>query len=514
MIKDSDMISFDYLNQNEKDILAFGKKGIERETLRIDKNNLISQDSHNKYLGSALCHKYITTDFSEALLEFVTPAFQKKEELISFLSESHHYVSKKIKKEKLWPLSMPPHFDHEDDIPIAKYGISNQALLKTIYRNGLVYRYGKAMQAISGVHFNYSFSEQIWNFNLLESKNITKKKLKEIIYFRALRNMHKMNWIVLYFFGASPIVDKNFLGNHQEDFKNYKDAIYLPNATSLRMSNLGYQNFNQSKIAVSLDTLEDYIESLYKLTNTHNPKFSLSSKTVDKLSIQLNANQLQIEDEYYAISRPKSSEISDLRAISKLKKFGVDYLEFRSLDINPFSPVGIDLKTINFLEAFIMFCAFSPSPILTEKDVKEFRNNNLLVAKKGREPNLELTKDNKKIKLKTWANQILELMQPYFEIYSSDRQDSMSYKEQVEDPETTLSGKFMETVFNSNMDLNEFGIRLANKNKRHFVSLDKDKNSIWELLDRETINSQIKQRALDIPNSESFQTHLEKYLKS
>ena len=278
MIKDTEIISFSDLNTDEIKALSFGNRGIERESLRINKSNLISNESHGKYLGSALCQKYLTTDFSEALLEIISPPYERNNEVISFLNETHHYVTKKIQDEKLWPFSMPPKINDDQSIPIAQYGTSNSAKFKTTYREGLAYRYGKRMQAISGVHFNYSFPDNFWKFNKFKSKNLSDKQLKEIVYFRAMRNIHRMNWIILYFFGASPIFDKSFLKQDQKEFKRYKNSLYLPHATSIRMSELGYQNINQSNLRVSINSLKNYVDDLYRLTSTHNPDFNFSDK--------------------------------------------------------------------------------------------------------------------------------------------------------------------------------------------------------------------------------------------
>jgi len=509
MIKDSDIIS---LSQFNKESLLNGKKGIEREMLRLDKENSISQDSHKKYLGSALCNNYITTDFSEAQLEIVTMPYHEIGSLFTFLKDAHHFITHSISDEKLWPFSMPPDFSNEDNIPIAHYGTSNLALFKETYRNGLSKRYGKAMQAISGLHFNYSLSDEIWKYNLLETKDFDKKKNKEVVYFRAIRNISRMNWLILYLFGASPIFSKSFLSKpHDSDkYYSYMDSLYLPYATSLRMSDLGYQNFSQSNIKVSLNSLDSYIYDLYRATNVDDTNFNFQPKSSNYFQ-QLNTNQLQIEDEFYAVSRPKNSVVSDARITSKLKMFGVDYVELRSVDIDPFSSIGIEQSTAKFLEAFVMFCAFSPSPLLNNNDIEAIRKNDLLVAREGRKPDLELINNNQGIKLKTWAIQILESMELFFDVFDID---TKIYKERVENPENTISAKFLSSIMSSNMDLNEFAIDISNENKESFLRIKKEENKKWNMLEKEVIDSKAKQAKLEKNESIKFYQFLENYFNS
>ena len=262
MIDDVEDLTKKVFNSDAKDILAFGKFGIEKESLRVSQST-ISRKQHQESMGSPLCHRYITTDFSEAQLELITPPLIDKKKGLNFLENIHHFVSHKIEDEIIWPFSMPPFIKSDADIPIASYGSSNLALFKMAYRNGLSHRYGRTMQAISGIHFNYSLPEQIWKSSLFTEEKAVSKKLRANIYFRTLRNLHRMNWLILYLFGASPIVTKNFLSNKHKGFQKLDNhAYYLPYATSLRMSDLGYQNINQSNVTISLNSLQAYIADL------------------------------------------------------------------------------------------------------------------------------------------------------------------------------------------------------------------------------------------------------------
>jgi len=192
-----------------KDLLSYGKVGFEKESLRVI-NSSIAQSPHPGSLGSALCNQYITTDFSEAQLELVTPPFQDKQKALRLLDDVHHFISCNLEDEILWPFSMPVAINAEEDIPIAYYGPSNLGEFKRIYRNGLSHRYGRMMQAISGVHYNYSVPNSIWQSSLFKNMEIDSKRVRSAAYFNMLRNIYRINWLILYLFGASPTITRNF----------------------------------------------------------------------------------------------------------------------------------------------------------------------------------------------------------------------------------------------------------------------------------------------------------------
>ena len=392
---------------HETDSFSKGYVGIEKESLRINESK-ISKNTHQKSLGSSLFNKYITTDFSEAQIEVITPPLAGKKATLKFLEDIHHFIHCNIGEEILWPLSMPPEIKEEKDIPIADYGSSNLGKLKYLYRNGLSNRYGRMMQIISGVHFNYSLPENIWkekNFNTsIKELDI----LRSDLYFSTLRNIKRYNWLIIYLFGASPIIPKSLLPKQSQGFKKTSSSnYYLKYATSLRMSDLGYVNPFQENISVSLNSMDEYISDLHNATKLSSDKFKLIPSKVDGEMSQINGNILQLEDEYYSEARPKNDSINDLRMISKIKKNGVNYIELRSLDLNPFSRNGIDQDTIYFMELFSLYCFFKESPKIDNSEESEIRANNLLVAREGRSKNIMLTKSGKKISLKSLAKSIL-----------------------------------------------------------------------------------------------------------
>ena len=225
---------------------------------------------------------------------------------------------------------MPPNFQNRD-FQIAEYGSSNIAKFKTLYRKGLSKRYGKPMQAISGVHFNYSLPEIFWKLNSNSHDQDSSTSNRNIFYFNIIRNISRFGWLILYLFGASPILNKTFLSSTPNGSKIFKDNIYFPYATSLRMSHLGYQNDSQADIEVSINSIDEYIFDLLNLTSEKSNKFKIKIPSEKSELLQLNDFQLQIEDEYYAAVRAKSNNPSNERFITKLLKGGVNFLELSGI---------------------------------------------------------------------------------------------------------------------------------------------------------------------------------------
>jgi len=492
------------------------KVGFEKEGLRI-RNSSISKNFHSRNLGSALCNQYITTDFSEAQLELVTPPFDNARNALNFLDDIHHFVTNKIEEEVIWPLSMPIGIESDKDIRVASFGSSNLARFKEIYRNGLSERYGKMMQIISGLHYNYSIPIDFWKSSFFLGQEI--KPMRSAAYFNMLRNIYKMNWLIFYLFGASPAMDKRFLSNEVEEFEKLdEETIFLPYATSLRMSNFGYQNSLRKKLEVSINSVEEYISDLKSATDTACDDFLNIEINGSKSEAQINENILQIDDEYYAVARAKSKSISDERTISKLRRGGVDFIELRSLDLNPFSRIGIEEDATIFLEIFLTYCFTKPSKYLSSEDINEITNNDLLAAISGRMPKLKLLKNGKKIPLKNWGNEIMDNLLQIAGIFDSE---SKSYtdvienmREKINDPNKTLSGLFLDRIRDERISFTEFGLNIAELNKTYYKGVDKSQNLNWSIFEAEVRESLNQQFVEENSFKESYEEFVKRYFRS
>ncbi len=298
-----------FLAQQPEALSQFGR-GIEREALRIKSDGKLSSDKHPDAFGSALCHESITTDFAESLMEFITPVAKDVPQLFNYLNDIHHYSAKNLAAdEMLWPISMPCYVEKEDNIELAQYGSSNVGLMKTAYRQGLKNRYGCMMQVIAGVHYNFSLPSAFWPvWSQMHGADLTPQEAQSAGYFALIRNYMRFGWIIPYLFGASPAICSSFIQGKETplQFKKLaKGTIYLPYATSLRLSDLGYTNSSQSSLNICYNSLENYLASVSEALHKKSPEFKALGIKKNGKYIQLNDNVLQIENELYASIRPK-----------------------------------------------------------------------------------------------------------------------------------------------------------------------------------------------------------------
>lgn len=498
-----------------------GLKGIEKESLRITRNGAISQSPHLVALGSALTHSYITTDYSEALLEFITPAFEDCVQTLGFLEKIHRFVYDNLPDELLLASSMPCGIAGEESIPIARYGSSNIGRMKHIYRVGLAYRYGRAMQAIAGVHFNYSVAEDLWP--VLKESEGDRRPLKEFIadaYFGLIRNLQRNAWLVLYLFGASPAICKSFLAGREHlssGFEEFDDhTLYRPYATSLRMSDIGYRSATQGRLTISYNKLDEYVESLKRAIETPCPEYEAIGVTVGEEYRQLNSNLLQIENEYYSPVRPKQIADSGEKPTAALKRRGVRYVEVRSLDLGLFEPIGIGLEKARFMEAFLLNCFLHDSPP-TDIDEQAANTANLLAtAYDGRDPALKLQRRGRAVGLRDWALQILESMQGVCEVLDGDdaeRPFSKALAAQVEAvrfPELTPSARILNEMRQAGESFSSYALRISEQHEQYFRARRLDSEA-GEFFRREAMASMERQQAIEAADTLPFDEFLRAY---
>jgi glutamate--cysteine ligase len=458
-------------------LLIGGLKGVEKESLRVSRDGEIAQTPHPPGLGSALTHPNITTDYSEALLELRTPPFATIGETLEFLAQLHSFVYTRINGELLWGTSMPCALDGDSSIPIAWYGRSNVGTMKLVYRRGLAYRYGRAMQAIAGVHFNYSMAAAFWPaFQAIENNAQPVQDFISESYFCLIRNFQRLGWLIPYLFGASPAVCKSFLQDERPaGFAYYEPGTYYkPYATSLRMSDIGYKNNTQANLKITYDNLAGYVNSLTHAIETSYPGYEEIGIFVDGEYRQLNTNILQIENEYYSFIRPKQIARSGEKPTLALKRRGVQYVEIRALDVDVFEPLGVSEGQLRFLEVFLVFCLLQESPPISAVEQKEFEYNQRMVADYGRDPSLTLQRRGGQQSLREWATEICNVMRPIAEIFDRGERRHpyvSALKGQLEiigEPERTPSARVLAEMWKSKESFSHFGLRMSLQHERHF----------------------------------------------
>jgi len=501
-------------------------RGIEKEGLRTTAEGSIAQTPHPKSLGAALTHPSLTTDYSEALLEFITPALESPQAAIDYLREIHSHAYDHLDDELIWPASMPCILNGEESITIAEYGKSNSGTLKHVYRIGLAHRYGKTMQAIAGVHYNFSLPPAFWPlYKASLSAAASDQDFQTEQYFALIRNFHRYSWLTLYLFGASPALCRSFMQSLSADSETHpletldEDTLYAPLATSLRMGDLGYQNDAQQGINVCYNSLERYVDGLGKAINTVLPAYQELGIKVDGEYRQLNANVLQIENEYYSDIRPKRVTPSCQKPLHTLAQQGVEYIEVRNLDINPLLPTGIDEQQIRFMDAFLLFCLLEDSPSCEAEQEKLNVRNKTLVVNQGRADNLKLHINSQRtLSLCEWSNQLLDKIERVAELLdiAHDQQDQPLYREavaaqrnKVADANLTPSAQLLDTM-KKGQSFAELSLDLARQHKAYFKGHARSAQ-MQTLFEQQTRDSLQRQRELEASDTKSFDDFLAEY---
>jgi glutamate--cysteine ligase len=376
------------------------RRGIEKESLRALPDGALALTPHPAALGSALTHPHITTDYSESQLELITGVHAGVDNCLAELTEIHQYVYRVLREagdEMLWVSSMPCGLPTDETIPLGRYGSSNIGRAKSVYRMGLGHRYGRRMQTISGIHYNWSLPG-----------------LSNAQYFALIRNFRRQAFLLLYLLGASPAVCSTFVEGRQHELQSLAGrALYMPHGTSLRMGRLGYQSDAQASLAVSYNSLDSYADSLHDALTRPWPAYqALGIVNPGGDYIQLATSLLQIENEFYGTIRPKRTIRSGERPLHALRERGVEYVEVRLLDLDPFEPVGINAQTLRFLDVFLLHCLSSPSPDDSPQEIAELARNQHLTAARGREPGLKLVRGGHEVALTEWGAEILQACEP------------------------------------------------------------------------------------------------------
>lgn len=506
-----------YLEQHSELI----SRGIEKEGLRVQPDYDIAQSDHPHALGHPLTHDSITTDYSEALLELITSVESTREGLITQLEKTHKFVLNNIGDELLWAGSMPCRLHGNESIRIAEYGDSNIGHLKHVYRKGLDVRYGRIMQSIAGLHFNFSLSGEFWNYlKDAEQSPLSLKDFKSQKYFAITRNFRRYSWLLMYLFGASPALDKSFVEGRQHDLEPFDDkgTLYRPYATSLRMSGLGYSNNAQSALNICFNTLENFTSTLSNAIHTSHPAYEKIGMRDNEGYTQLNTNILQIENEYYSSIRPKRTTRSGEKPTAALTERGVEYIEVRCLDLNPYLPLGIDEKEVAFVDSFLLFCLLESSPVLSAEACEELDQNFALVTSEGRKPGLTLQRRGESVALHTWSLDILARVEKYaalLDAHENTKLHSQSVTEQttkVEDSSRCPSARVLQDMRSNNQSWLEFAGKLSNQHKVALTHSD-DLSQIQKEFELLAEQSHQQAEQVKLSDTVSFDQFLADYVK-
>ncbi len=482
--------------------------GLEKESLRVTPAGRIAATLHPPGLGSPLTHPHITTDFSEALIELITPALGEPAAVLDFLADIHRFVYRHLGDECLWATSMPCILEGARGIPMARYGTSNAATMKTVYRRGLGNRYGRTMQAIAGVHFNFSFGDDFWRLCQAQERDAGPLDgFRSEAYMGMVRNLQRVGWLVPYLFGASPAVCRTFVQGRETDLLSFDaTTLYYPYATSLRMGDIGYQNQQEqcTGIKANYDSLDAYIRSLTWAIETPCAQYEKIGVKVGDRYEQLSAAILQIENEYYSTVRPK--QIIDWleKPTLALRRRGIRYVELRSLDVNAFEPIGVGLEQLLVLETLMLYCLLSDSPRIAAAERQAIDDNQVLAAQRGREPGLMLNRDGTAIELRRWARDLLDAMGPIAALLdcacAGPRTRSLALQQaKVRDPDLTPSARMLAAMRAEGLGFADFAWRLSLAHREELAArpLSPERETLFADLAAESIRRRQEIEAAD-----------------
>ena len=509
------------LKAGHADLLGSLQHGIEKEGLRVDPEGKIAQSNHPASLGSTLTHDRITTDYSEALLEFITPVRADIDELLIELSDLHKFSFENLGNEELWNTSMPCRIASEEAVRIADYGSSNLGMLKHIYRVGLQHRYGKMMQTIAGIHYNFSLPEIFWPvWRELKQSSLSDKHFTSAGYFALIRNFRRSSWLLLYLFGASPTLGKDFMqGSQHQLLELDSETLYLPYATSLRMSDLGYSNRAQEGLNVCFNQLSTYATSLQNAIRTSYPPYKALGVKVDGKYRQLNSNILQIENEYYSDIRPKRVTHVGEKPVHALIDRGVQYVEVRNTDINPLLPLGIDAEQARFMDAYLLSCLLGNDNHLSDRECSLLNLNKSTIVKEGRKPDLRMNQLDGETSREQLGNEILDQVHAVAEVldqvHSTKAYTSAvaTQRERLANPELTPSAQILSALNETGLSFQSWALEKSRAHRHDLVKQPLEESKRSELTHAAKVSLQ-RQQEIESQSLESFDQFLEDYLKS
>jgi glutamate--cysteine ligase len=474
------------------------RRGIEKESLRTQRDGALALTAHPRSLGSALTHPHITTDFSESQLEFITGVHEQVAPCLDELTQIHQFVYRQLGDELLWVGSMPCELPADETIPIGSYGSSNVGRAKSVYRMGLGHRYGRRMQTISGIHYNWSMPG-----------------VSNDDYFALIRNFRRHSFLLLYLFGASPAVGSSFVAGRAHRLQPLsRDTLHLPEATSLRMGRLGYQSDAQARLCVSYNGMDRYGASLHDaLTRPYPPYEALGILNPGGEYNQLATSLLQIENEFYGTIRPKRVIRPGERPLHALRERGVEYVEVRCMDLDPFEPLGIGAGTIRFLDVFLLHCLLTDSAPDTPEEIAALARNQHVTAERGREPNLRLERGSECLTIAQWGGQLIDECAPIADALDAahggneHRAALESAAAALRAPERLPSARVLETMRSAH-DGSHVGFVKACSQRTRRALLERafpaGLQQGFERLARESLDEQLRLEAADTLPFEEF----------
>ena len=477
----------------------------------------LATTQHPRALGSALTHPSITTDFSESLIEIISVPHSSMDGLMGELETLHRHVYRCLGAERLWSASMPCALGEDVDIPIAEYGRSNQARMKTAYRRGLFHRYGPRMQMVSGIHYNFSLPTAFWEaYREIARSPLVLRDFINARYFGLLRNFQRWRWLPIYLFGASPAVCASFVQGRKHHLQRLSAQSFgLEHATSLRMGTLGYQSVAQQRLFISPNSLAEYVGALRDAIMTPYPPYQRIGARADGDHQQLSDGLLQIDNEYYNTVRPKCPTRPGETPCHALCDRGVRYIEVRCLDVDPFTALGMEPDVGRFLEALLCHCLLADSPPTSPAEAEHDAANQTRVVDAGRRPGLTLVDAGRERPMAEWGGALLTQVAEVAEwLDAADggrhyREACARQREKLDAPERTPSAKILAALADSQAEFGEWALAMSQRHAEAFA----DGAAPAPKMARQAERSLVEQAALERRETMSFDAYRDAFYR-
>lgn len=459
------------------DEILRGNFGVEREGLRVGVKGELSRNKHPKVFGNKIMNPYITTDFSESQLELITPVFNTSKEVYDFLNALYDIVALEIGDEYIWPESMPCVIPDDREIPIATFCKCKQGEEARAYREELLRKYGGKIQLISGIHYNFSLNDDVLN-KLYEnsSKKEDFKTFKDNLYLKIVRNYLRYRWLLIYLLGSTGVVHSSYKGECLKKLDNISQGAYsCEGIVSYRNSDCGYGN--RITLFADYTSTREYVNSVKRF---------------------IKDGLIQSPKEFYNSVRPKGKNPNKI--LDSLLEEGIQYLEYRSIDINPFSKGGISLEDLEFLELFNLYLLFKEESDYKDWQIDGLENQKNIARNGGLD--IELIRDGEKVSKVQWGLEILNEIRDINHILNLGKGELIDAQiEKIKDYKKTNTYRFIELVkekgyIDSHLDLSKKYKKEAYA-KRFNLKGFEDMELSTQILMKEAIKRGIKFEVLD-----------------
>lgn len=404
-----------------EDLLG-GHFGIEREGLRCEISGKLALTPHPEVFGEKLRNPYITTDFSESQLELITPAMDTLEQTYDFLSELYDIAVMEIGDEYIWPQSMPCIIPEDKKIPIARFCKCPPGVDAESYRQKLMLKYGGKKQLVSGIHYNFSFKESlIQKLHTAYAPQLDTKSFKNSLYLKVTRNYLRYRWLIIYLLGSTSTMHETYVEACGKQLKKISsDSFSSDGALSYRNGECGYQN--KTAIFPNYDSVGEHIASLERF---------------------IQEGTIESHKELYSQIRLKAKDNGNL--LESLQKDGICYLEYRSIDINPFDRAGISLNDLYFMQLFNLYLLFKEESDYTLWQEEALENQKAIATHGQKE--LQLKKDGNLVLKEDWGMEMLQEMRKLNDTLGLDKQDVIEIMEKrLKDYQLTYAYQLVEAV--------------------------------------------------------------------